>query len=73
MKRFAAILAASGALAAAGAALAPVAFAGPDNPHANCTAVEASNFGDISSFATLPHPGSPDYVAGASSTDCGTR
>ncbi len=44
-------------------------------PNANCTAVEASTFHDISTFAQLPNPtgGNGNFVSNASSTDCGTR
>lgn len=72
MKRFIAIVVASGALAGAGAALAPVAFADP-NANANCTAQEQAANGDISFFAQLPHPGEPSIVGQASSSDCGQR
>lgn len=76
MKRFIAILTASGALAAGGAALAPVAFADPTNGHANCTADVSTFFGPgfigsvASSSAGVPGPNS---VGLHSSTDCGDR
>ena len=73
MKRFVAILTASGALAAAGAALAPVAFADPYNPHASCVGALSTFFGsgfigtDASQTAGLP---GPDDLGVVGRTDC---
>lgn len=76
MKRFVAILAASGALAVAGAALAPVAFADPANGNANCVGDVASGTqGQLireAAVGSASAPG-PDFLGLAGSTDCGTR
>ena len=73
MKRFIAILATSGALTAAGVALAPVAFADP-NPNANCTGIEAgSNQGGAVSDVAQGSAGlpGPNLVGVFSRTNCG--
>jgi len=71
MKRFVAILAASGALATTGAALAPVAFAEPNNPNANCIGDAASGLGGrLIAFGAHLGPG---FIAQVASTDCFTR
>jgi hypothetical protein len=75
MKRFIAILATSGALAAAGAALAPAAFADP-NPNATCTGeVASATHGQLVADAAQGSAGlpGPKFVGLASSSDCGQR
>ena len=71
MKRFVAILAVSGALATTGAALAPVAFAEPNNPNANCVGDAASGLGgQLIAFGAHLGPG---FIGQVASTDCFTR
>lgn len=75
MKRLVAILVTSGALATAGAALAPVAFADPANPDANCVGHAASTIGgdEVAFEAQIPHSGYLDMVGLSASTNCFSR